>query len=307
MALNQQVLDYSYPLVYQPKQALYKGRPLRNGFARLGDYKDVHDERAAHEAAMFVLSRKNRPLPASLEEMRTVAAKHRRLNKSIQQATLEEVQARLVAVMEAIQARKQAHARDMKRLYEWHAAVYRDEAEDMRRSKDDDNLRSRDAVSKLYAQSRLRRSNPTVRAFTSVVAQHRWAYLKAMLPLQREIKDLEEARIRKEEARRVEEARRLQEQDRLRMLKEKAFPTSIEDYHSKPPHIQRLVREFLTETVPARRQRMIQTQSWSKPATDHMLGVMQNSEVFRMVVAAEKLKDTMATAANVSRDPRLRR
>ena len=55
---------YDYPLVYEPKGTSFRGKPHRNGFSRLGEYKDKHDERTAHESAMFILSRKNRALPA---------------------------------------------------------------------------------------------------------------------------------------------------------------------------------------------------------------------------------------------------
>ena len=54
---------YDYPLVYEPKGTSFRGKPHRNG-SRLGEYKDKHDERTAHESAMFILSRKNRALPA---------------------------------------------------------------------------------------------------------------------------------------------------------------------------------------------------------------------------------------------------
>ena len=73
----------------------------------------------------------------SLDAMKAAAQKYRRLDKPIQQASLEEVSARLGAVMETIQKRKKQHARDMRSLYEWHATVYRDEMEDMRRCKDE--------------------------------------------------------------------------------------------------------------------------------------------------------------------------
>ena len=67
-----------------------------------------------------------------------------------------------------------------------------------------------------------------------------------MIPLQREVKDLEEARIRKEEARVADEQRRRNELERQRLMKEKAFPTSIDDYHAKSPAVQKLVRERRT-------------------------------------------------------------
>ena len=73
----------------------------------------------------------------SLDALKAAAQKYRRLDKPIQQASLEEVSARLGAVMETIQKRKKQHARDMRSLYEWHATVYRDEMEDMRRCKDE--------------------------------------------------------------------------------------------------------------------------------------------------------------------------
>lgn len=231
--------------------------------------------------------------------MKAAAQKYRRLDKPIQQASLEEVSARLGAVMETIQKRKKQHARDMRSLYEWHATVYRDEMEDMRRCKDEYSphatkvglpfepelcccccllsVRLTQETGRLYAHSRLPRVNPTVRSFNSVVAQHRWAYLKSMIPLQHEVKDLEEARIRKEEARVADEQRRRNELERQRLMKEKAFPTSIDDYHAKSPAVQKLVREYLTETYPLRRTRMIQQHMWDKEAAEKMLGVMQTN------------------------------
>ncbi|KAL1748900.1 hypothetical protein HDZ31DRAFT_59786 [Schizophyllum fasciatum] len=303
------VARYDYPLVHEPKGETYYGRPVRNGFCRFGEYKDEHEERTAHESAMFILSKKNRALPASLDAMKAAAHRYRRLDKPIQQATLEEVSERLAAVMETIQKRKKTHARDMRSLYEWHATVYRDEAEDMRRCKDEYSPHSNKAgeIVRLYARNRLGRVNPTVRAFTSVLAQHRWAYLKAMIPLQRELKDLEEARIRKEEARDAEERRRRNELERQRLLKEKAFPTSIDDYHAKSPAVQKLVREFLTENTPLRRIRMIQQHQWDKEAAERMLAIMRSNPAFAAVVQAAKVQDDMAAHSNISRDPRLAR
>ncbi|KAI5897702.1 uncharacterized protein SCHCODRAFT_02610006 [Schizophyllum commune H4-8] len=298
---------YDYALVHEPKGTSYRGKPHRNGFSRLGEYKDKHDERTAHESAMFILSRKNRALPASLDAMKAAAQKYRRLDKPIQQASLEEVSARLGAVMETIQKRKKQHARDMRSLYEWHATVYRDEMEDMRRCKDEYSPNATKETGRLYAHSRLPRVNPTVRSFNSVVAQHRWAYLKSMIPLQREVKDLEEARIRKEEARVADEQRRRNELERQRIMKEKAFPTSIDDYHAKSPAVQKLVREYLTETYPLRRTRMIQQHMWDKEAAEKMLAMMQNNPAFAAVIAAAKIQDEYAASSNVTRDPRLAR
>ena len=43
---------YDYPLVYEPKGTSFRGKPHCNGFSRLGEYKDKHDERTAHESAI---------------------------------------------------------------------------------------------------------------------------------------------------------------------------------------------------------------------------------------------------------------
>ncbi|KAG6828975.1 hypothetical protein H0H87_012912 [Tephrocybe sp. NHM501043] len=219
----------------------------------------------AHRLAQYILTQKDRHIP-TLKQMQ---------EELKQDATKESIKQRITD----LQAQ---HLSDIQRMYTWHAEEYLEDAHDMYLSLDDslyppkhqdDNKNGlpecQKDVQDFYAESR--RYIPQQMRWEDELEQLRYSHLELILPLYKELKDVEQ---------REEDERKRREAD---------FPVSVADYNSKSKEVQMRVAKFLMSTDEVRREKMLTEFGWASRQVKPLQDIYKKDDAFKSHVVVQMI------------------